>query len=261
MAALPQPVLPRIINLLFARDRTGFTLPVETYGHWVLLGSQKGSFRYAFGQGKEALCEPGEFLLCPPRVPLRRKALEKIDFCFVRFEWKPESPASWQGRHGLLDMARMESTMAYLEQLNNRPAGGDESIWANHLLADLLHQRQHERTMTVPPGKIPDRLMIQVAEKLRREIRQPSSLEEQARAIRLTASQLSRRFKAAFGANPSVYRTRLRIQEARRLLLETHLSVEEIAEACGFENAFYFSRVFTGQAGQPPSRFRKSHRV
>jgi transcriptional regulator GlxA family with amidase domain len=77
----------------------------------------------------------------------------------------------------------------------------------------------------------------------------------------MSPSQLSRRFKGALGTNPAEYRTQCRVQEARRLLLETAMSVEEIAEACGFENGFYFSRVFTRETGQPPSRFRKNYRV
>lgn len=255
------PALPQILALLFARDRESFTLPVESYDHWVLLGSQSGSFRYAFGQEKEGLCEPGEFLICPSGVPLRRRALGRISFCFIRFLWKAE-PSLWKGKHGLLDVARMESTLSYLEHLHDHPGAEGEEAWANHLLVDLLNQSLHERRMAaIAPGKVPDRLMIQVSEKLRRELADPSSLDELAGRLRLTPSQLSRRFTAAFGINPSAYRTRLRMQESRRMLLETSLSIEEIAEACGFENAFYFSRVFTRQTGQPPSRFRKSRRV
>jgi AraC family transcriptional regulator len=44
-------------------------------------------------------------------------------------------------------------------------------------------------------------------------------------------------------------------------LLESSRTLEEIAVACGYENAFYFSRVFHAKNGQPPSQFRKNSQV
>lgn len=51
--------------------------------------------------------------------------------------------------------------------------------------------------------------------------------------------------------------TNIRINEAKRLLLETTLSIQEIAEKTGFSQANYFSRIFKEQTGANPRNYRK----
>jgi AraC-like DNA-binding protein len=51
-----------------------------------------------------------------------------------------------------------------------------------------------------------------------------------------------------------------RIDEAKRLLAASDRPIQAIAEACGFGDAFYFSRVFRKVAGQSPSAFRARQR-
>jgi AraC family transcriptional regulator of arabinose operon len=48
----------------------------------------------------------------------------------------------------------------------------------------------------------------------------------------------------------------LRMREARRLLVETDLTVAEVARKVGFEDPLYFSRCFRHLTGVPPSHYR-----
>jgi AraC-like DNA-binding protein len=50
-------------------------------------------------------------------------------------------------------------------------------------------------------------------------------------------------------------------QQACLLLIETSASISEIANACGFEDEFYFSRCFRRQFGSPPRTYRKEHLI
>lgn len=50
--------------------------------------------------------------------------------------------------------------------------------------------------------------------------------------------------------------TDIRIKEAKKLLVETDMVVKEIASLTGFQNQYYFSRVFKNHAGMPPKQFR-----
>jgi AraC-like DNA-binding protein len=258
--AKPLPA-PRILSLLFSQKRDAFTHAVETYRHWTILGLKSGRFRYSFGPASGKVCEAGEFLVCPPGVALHRAALEPLRFYFIAFAWSVKPGPPWQGKHGLVDLARLESTLGHLEKLQEQALAPEERAWAGHLVLDLLRQRLHERRGERKTERPPDGRMIRLADRMRQELDRPFNLDEAAAQMRLTPSQLSRRFQAAFGSNPALYRTRLRMQEARRLLRETTLGLEEIAIACGYENAFYFSRVFRAQNGLPPSQFRKNLRV
>lgn len=55
---------------------------------------------------------------------------------------------------------------------------------------------------------------------------------------------------------PARYVMKLRVREARRLLVETDLSVAEIAARIGFDDPLYFSRCFRRIAGMPPTHYR-----
>ncbi|NQY32805.1 MAG: helix-turn-helix transcriptional regulator, partial [Coraliomargarita sp.] len=54
------------------------------------------------------------------------------------------------------------------------------------------------------------------------------------------------------------------IQRARQLLAETNLSMQEIAEACGYTSYTYLGNVFKKETGISPGRYRKqaqAHRI
>ena len=67
-------------------------------------------------------------------------------------------------------------------------------------------------------------------------------------------------FKRQIGSAPMDYFTRLRMQRARQLLECTSLSVKEIASTLGYDDPFYFSRVFKSVNHLPPSGYRTAQR-
>lgn len=254
--------MPRPTFLWFSEPRERFLLPVARSREWVLLGLRSGRFRFALGEAPWEVCGPGELVICPPGVDLHRESLERMVFYCASFRWKPTDAALWRGLKSPGDLVRLDSTLAYLRALAGSLADAREAAWAGHLLADLLYLcRREERTRGEIPAEAPDRLMLEAAEWIRAHLAGPGKLEELARRLHLSAFALSRRFRAAWGVPPAIFRTRLRVEEARRLLLETPWTVERVAERCGFENAFYFSRVFSRQAGMAPRDFRRAHRV
>lgn len=77
-----------------------------------------------------------------------------------------------------------------------------------------------------------------------------------AAALGVSQSHLSRAFLKDMGIKPVLYLTRLRLEEAVRLLNTTALSINEIAEKCGFDNGNYFCKVFKKYMGVSPTDFR-----
>jgi transcriptional regulator GlxA family with amidase domain len=63
-------------------------------------------------------------------------------------------------------------------------------------------------------------------------------------------------FKQVTGCPPMDYFTRLRMRHAGELLGSTSASVKEVAAALGYDDPFYFSRVFKAFHHVPPSRYR-----
>ena len=54
----------------------------------------------------------------------------------------------------------------------------------------------------------------------------------------------------------SEYITEKRMERARQFLLETDLTVSEVADRCGYANLAYFSKVFRIRNGKTPAEFR-----
>ncbi|MBQ7565582.1 MAG: helix-turn-helix transcriptional regulator [Oscillospiraceae bacterium] len=87
--------------------------------------------------------------------------------------------------------------------------------------------------------------------------REELSVSDLAAQMNLSTVYFSNAFKAAFHITPKQYVLNKRLTESRQLLLETDLSVKEIAYAVGFANESYFSELFTARTGVSATRFRQ----
>lgn len=85
------------------------------------------------------------------------------------------------------------------------------------------------------------------------------SLQSAADTVGLSASYLGRVFKAQMHQTFSEYVTVLRLEEAKRLLMETSKPISVIAHDVGLENQSYFSSLFRKAYGSSPSLFRQTN--
>jgi AraC-like DNA-binding protein len=85
-----------------------------------------------------------------------------------------------------------------------------------------------------------------------------STLDAISKACGVDAPYLCRLFARFHDESPYQFLTRLRMEHASRLLLESSASVGSVAAELGFKDAFHFSRVFKSVHHVPPSRFRQS---
>ncbi|WP_103110393.1 helix-turn-helix domain-containing protein [Brevibacillus reuszeri] len=81
-------------------------------------------------------------------------------------------------------------------------------------------------------------------------------LEDVARHVDRSPAYFSTLFTQKQGVSFRHLLTTLRVKEASRLLMETSLSVGEIAQQTGFVNANYFSKIFKEKTGTTPRLFR-----
>nr|AGS54005.1 hypothetical protein [uncultured bacterium contig00160] len=82
------------------------------------------------------------------------------------------------------------------------------------------------------------------------------SLKEIAGIAGLSPPYFSTIFKEEMGENLSKYLNRLRVEKASRLLLETDMSLSEIAACCCFEDQSWFSKIFKSYTGISPGKYR-----
>ncbi|MBF0277732.1 MAG: helix-turn-helix transcriptional regulator [SAR324 cluster bacterium] len=85
------------------------------------------------------------------------------------------------------------------------------------------------------------------------------NLSSLARSVHVSNSHLSSLFKNSFGCGAVRYQQNLRMEKARDLLPNPYLSVQSIAERCGYEDSNYFIRLFRQHHGIPPNKWRERH--
>src|ERR1017187_3148661 len=116
-------------------------------------------------------------------------------------------------------------------------------------------QEEDERT--------PTRARSEGARKIEQSIRymmqhlnQPLQVAELAETAHTSPSHFFVLFKRWAGLSPIDYFIRLRMRQACRLLAATSMSVKEVAAVMGYDDPFYFSRVFKSVNGTPPTDYR-----
>ncbi|MGR3622122.1 GlxA family transcriptional regulator [Pseudophaeobacter sp.] len=87
-------------------------------------------------------------------------------------------------------------------------------------------------------------------------IETPLSIVEIARQVGRNRKDLEQRMKAQLGATPQAIYRRLRLIQARKLVLETELSVAEIALRAGYEDPSAMTRAYRQEFGATPRQMR-----
>jgi len=122
-----------------------------------------------------------------------------------------------------------------------------------YLLASFTHLNQF-REMRRAEEKDPIALSINyMLGNLDHKLR----LDDIAKEIGLSASHYSRLFQSRTGHSPIDYFIQLKVQRACRLLDNTGWMITNVAREAGFDDQFYFSRVFRKVMGLSPAEYRK----
>ena len=101
-------------------------------------------------------------------------------------------------------------------------------------------------------------LIRQAMSQIERNMEEPPSVPEIARALGVSQRQLERQFKKHVGCTVVQFGLLLRLQNARVLLISTDLSVREIATASGFNTLSHFTYSFRKFFGRRPSEYREA---
>ena len=109
-----------------------------------------------------------------------------------------------------------------------------------------------------PPEPRPfGRLVSQAIEQIRGRYRGPLTVRAIANAIHVSPSHLAHRFRLETGMTVKQFVSRVRVETAQRMLLETDAKLDCIADAVGFCDAPHLSRVFVQYTRRRPGEYRR----
>ncbi|SEJ50416.1 transcriptional regulator, AraC family with amidase-like domain [Pseudooceanicola nitratireducens] len=91
---------------------------------------------------------------------------------------------------------------------------------------------------------------------MRDTLETPIQTPDLAARVGISTRQLERLFGSHLGTSPQSYYRRLRMDRAQRLLLQTDMSVMQVAVSCGYGSTTHFARHYKGAFGVSPSKQR-----
>ena len=86
----------------------------------------------------------------------------------------------------------------------------------------------------------------------------PIDLTRVAQAMHVSTFYFCKMFKRTTGLTFTEYLSRVRVEKAKKLLLNPHLRISEIAYDVGFQSLTHFNRVFRQVVGHSPTNYRES---
>nr|WP_246369911.1 AraC family transcriptional regulator [Saccharibacillus deserti] len=137
----------------------------------------------------------------------------------------------------------------------------ERQIAFQELLLAAVRQRE-EAPSGAGANAAPDRreAVRRSVARIERDYREPFTVESLAASAGIGRWTYTNLFKEATGTLPLDYLNRIRIAQAKRLLLATEDRLGEIAQRVGFSSEYYFSRRFKREAGLSPGQYRRLHR-
>ncbi|WP_350334737.1 GlxA family transcriptional regulator [Coralliovum pocilloporae] len=133
---------------------------------------------------------------------------------------------------------------------------------ANDVAGTFIYD--HERASGDPQWSNPGGIHAKRYPKLARaltimsgSLEEPVAIGELARKTGMSQRDLERLFKKVLSTSPNAYYQHLRLAKARSLLMETALTVAEIAARTGYTSGSAFSRAFRSHFGHAPGKLRQ----
>jgi AraC family transcriptional regulator of arabinose operon len=136
--------------------------------------------------------------------------------------------------------------------------GTGDSVSIMHTALALLHLVVIRPEVRWQPSGVPAGL-LRAFQKIETDYAQPLHLNDLARVAGLCTGRFVQLFKSWRGVSPRRFLSQVRVREAANLLANADLTLDDIAEATGFPNRYYMSRVFKRIIGESPAKFRRTH--
>ena len=128
---------------------------------------------------------------------------------------------------------------------------------ADQLIYTTIRTDQDTQRLSVPTRiGVRHPKLSSVIQMMETNIEEPKSPSILAKEVGMSTRQLERLFRRYLNRSPKRYYMELRLQKARNLLMQTDMSVINVALACGFASPSHFSKCYRAQYNTTPYRER-----
>jgi len=219
--------------------------------------------------GSRQNINPGEVLVIPPGTPHAYGADDQRPWTISWIHAKGESvlplisalevtparPILYLGEDPQL-LALFEELLSVME----RGYAASHLLYASQILNHFIglmiwHRHRNWKGDLDPIQKVEQSIAY-----MKQHLGEESTVASFAALANLSESHFRSLFKRKTGYAPKDYLIRLRMHKACQLLDTTNLSVKEIAMMVGYQDALYFSRIFSAVMETAPTQYRLVHK-
>ena len=243
----------------------GYTLALRTVPDYNLIYAMSGRPVWVIRDRPVAL-SPGKLLIVPPHVPHHAYSRSKrvtIGSVHVEvtlsggqdvFELLVPPLVQDVAPGGLLD-TYLRGAMREFDRVDTDQTYLMLPHWSRLIVLEMLRCTAQTGLLRTPPV---DPLVAELLNELNRRISRPTSLSDLAAWSGYSPQYLNRLFRRVLGVTPLQHLQRLRMQRGAALLIEGRLTVRGVARKLGFDDPYYFSRVFKQHFGRSPAQYRQA---
>jgi AraC family transcriptional regulator of arabinose operon len=208
--------------------------------------------------------EPGKVLFAGPGMRLDKEVISDSDWHYALIHYKSISRGSEHSFinqfHHMFDIGKKQrpALYQYLDQFKrNYEDASNLSLLKNKRLLytfiEFILQQVLEREMSLEAEPIQ-----QMTAYIKNNIEKNITVKELADKMDIDPKRFYYLFQKDIGIPPKKYIMTYRIKRAKELLIDGKYSITEVAGMVGYEDVFYFSRIFKKNTGISPSLFRES---
>lgn len=258
---------PRVFG--YYPNARGHRMQRRHHDDWLLIYCADGAGTLTLDTPHKPLnVRAGDLILLPPGVPHRYQAAPKRPWTIYWVHFLGAKAALFQqllgtdARHPVVSVGLLPRLLSEFQGLMApRLAGNHMPVYIHQalLLQELLgycalHQSQIEKRSKAPFN------LDGLHAYMQQNIRQHLSLQQLADFVGLSPHHFSRRYKHLTGESPVQHFLQLKMQHACFLLEVSGDSVQSVAQELGYEDAYYFSRLFKRIIGLAPDHYRAARR-
>ena len=160
--------------------------------------------------------------------------------------------------YGIADVNVISDAMELRQYFETMYALNENSERVHQKAAVIFHEfieacaeHLHKPADSAPP------VIQELKNTLTRSVETPFTLRDFCIVHQVTTAYAVRAFHRHYGCPPGEYLLRLRLENAKRLLRFTELSIKEIAAKMNFSDQYHFSNFYKKRTGEAPENYKK----
>ncbi|MBE6589335.1 MAG: helix-turn-helix transcriptional regulator [Ruminococcaceae bacterium] len=278
-------VINKIVTTHYLELDKGFSSHGEAHDFWEFVYVDKGAL-FCKRDSEDMILKEGEIVFHKPNEfhVHASDPLSPPHIFVISFECKSEAMRFFENRRLHVERELLKYVYMIIEEsrstflipvsdpmIKKMPLRPTLPIGSLQLIKNLLEillirlmrdETENENTSSVFLSKeeFDNRIANRIKAHLKEHIHTSLSIDELATMMNYNKSYLFRQFKASTGQTIMSYFAFLKIEEAKKTLAQTDMTVSQIAALYAFDTPNYFSKVFKRMTGISPLTYRKMNR-